>query len=173
MLVLSRKRGQSIELNEMEVVVRVVSIKGSRVQLGIEAPAEVTIRRSEKQGESESRLPPSTSSEMERIQDELARVETELASLAEFANTNDRSTAREVASDSIRRLEGVRRSLRLQSRHRPPSDHAQPIGDLVKVRADVLEQLRHKQPDHQTACVRQAPPGYAVVAPPSRACSIA
>ena len=45
-LVLSRKVGQRIEIGD-DVVVTVTGIKGNRIQLGIDAPKEVSIRRSE------------------------------------------------------------------------------------------------------------------------------
>ena len=46
MLVLSRKRMESIHINE-NVVVTVLSIRGNRVRLGIEAPAGVAVDRTE------------------------------------------------------------------------------------------------------------------------------
>jgi len=46
MLVLSRKLGESIDIAG-QIQVKVVAIEGQRVRLGIEAPAEVPIRRSE------------------------------------------------------------------------------------------------------------------------------
>ena len=44
MLVLSRKLNESIVINE-NIVVTVVEIRGGKVRLGIEAPAEVPITR--------------------------------------------------------------------------------------------------------------------------------
>ena len=49
MLVLSRKHGEAIRIHD-RVTVTVVAIRGNRVQLGIEAPAEVFVRRSELPG---------------------------------------------------------------------------------------------------------------------------
>ena len=46
MLVLSRKEGEIIHIGE-NIHVRVVGIQGGRVKLGLEAPPEVPIRRSE------------------------------------------------------------------------------------------------------------------------------
>lgn len=46
MLVLSRKLGESIIIDN-NITVTVVELCGSRVRLGIEAPQEVPIRRSE------------------------------------------------------------------------------------------------------------------------------
>ena len=51
MLVLSRKQGEAVELAELDVVIRVVSLKKSKVQLGIEAPRQITVCRSEIAGE--------------------------------------------------------------------------------------------------------------------------
>ena len=47
MLVLSRKLGESIEIGGQKIVVRVLGIKRSKVQLGIDAPPEIAIHRSE------------------------------------------------------------------------------------------------------------------------------
>ena len=46
MLVLSRKVGETVIIGQ-EIVVTVLAIRGDRVRLGIEAPREVGIRRSE------------------------------------------------------------------------------------------------------------------------------
>ena len=45
MLILSRKREQEIRIGD--AVVKVVAIKGGRVQLGIEAPPSVKVLRTE------------------------------------------------------------------------------------------------------------------------------
>lgn len=57
MLVLSRKRGQRIDIgNDITLVVR--QVRGGRVSIGIDAPEHVNIRRGEvsepKQGEADS-----------------------------------------------------------------------------------------------------------------------
>jgi len=49
MLVLSRKRDEAIVI-EGGIRITVLRIRGSQVQIGIEAPKEVTIRRSELEG---------------------------------------------------------------------------------------------------------------------------
>lgn len=46
MLVLSRKRNESIIINN-DIVVTVVEIRGDKVRLGIEAPTEVPVHRRE------------------------------------------------------------------------------------------------------------------------------
>lgn len=44
MLILSRKLGETIQVGS-NVVIKVTGIQGGRVQIGIEAPREVAIRR--------------------------------------------------------------------------------------------------------------------------------
>ena len=46
MLVLSRRKNESIIIDE-HIVVTVVEVRGDKVRLGIQAPREVTIHRSE------------------------------------------------------------------------------------------------------------------------------
>lgn len=46
MLVLSRKRNESIVIDD-KIVITVVDIRGDKVRLGIEAPKDVPIHRSE------------------------------------------------------------------------------------------------------------------------------
>lgn len=46
MLVLTRKSGESIVIGD-DVVITVLEIRGGQVRLGVEAPREVTIHRSE------------------------------------------------------------------------------------------------------------------------------
>lgn len=46
MLVLSRKKGEQVVI-EGKVIVKVLSVKGDRVQLGFDAPKDVRIDRKE------------------------------------------------------------------------------------------------------------------------------
>ncbi len=46
MLVLSRKPGEAITINE-NIVVTIVEIRGDKVRLGIEAPKDVKVHRQE------------------------------------------------------------------------------------------------------------------------------
>ena len=46
MLVLSRKKDQSIRIND-DIVITITQIKGQQVRIGVEAPQDVTIRRGE------------------------------------------------------------------------------------------------------------------------------
>lgn len=48
MLVLSRKIQQTIEIPELGISIRVMSLGRSRVQLGITAPSEILVMRGEK-----------------------------------------------------------------------------------------------------------------------------
>lgn len=46
MLVLSRKKNESIRIGD-EIIIKVISVKGGGVRLGIDAPIEINIIRSE------------------------------------------------------------------------------------------------------------------------------
>ena len=46
MLVLSRKQGETIRIND-NIVIRITQIKGSKVQVAVEAPKDVPIVRGE------------------------------------------------------------------------------------------------------------------------------
>ena len=54
MLVLSRKLGESINIGD-SITLTVIEVKGSRVRLGISAPAEVPVHREEVQSRIEAR----------------------------------------------------------------------------------------------------------------------
>ena len=56
MLVLSRRVGESIHIGD-NVVVTVVSVQGSRIKLGVKAPREVSVLRSELAGQSVAARP--------------------------------------------------------------------------------------------------------------------
>ena len=46
MLVLSRKRGESLIIGS-DIVVTIVEVRGDKIRLGIEAPRDVTVHRME------------------------------------------------------------------------------------------------------------------------------
>ena len=46
MLILTRRPGEAIQIGE-EVIVRVLSVNGSQIRIGIEAPKETNIVRTE------------------------------------------------------------------------------------------------------------------------------
>ncbi|TWU56921.1 carbon storage regulator [Rubripirellula tenax] len=147
MLVLSRKKGESIEFPSLGVVVRVLDLKKSRIEIGIDAPRDVAIVRGEnvavtgKQRASLASQP-------------LAEIEARIAALAELADPKHRTVARQVAADAISRLGELRKS--------SPASPT-PLADFVAIRTEVLDELRrqHEAQDAIT-CVRQASVGYAV-----------
>jgi len=47
MLVLSRKRGEALRIGK--ITIRVLSTKGGKIRLGVEAPPEVAVHREEVQ----------------------------------------------------------------------------------------------------------------------------
>ena len=64
MLVLSRKKNESIVIND-DITIVVVEIRGDKVRLGVEAPKEVPVHRREvydaiKRGENEQRGNPAS-----------------------------------------------------------------------------------------------------------------
>jgi carbon storage regulator CsrA len=161
MLVLSRKQGQTIELPELQIVVRVIGVTLSRVQLGIEAPEQFAIHRGERiqQLEPQERLPKRTEQaesgllsrqEADRLLDELVRLETELSAVAELADPANRAIAQRVASDAMQRIEGISRSVRMTLRQRRAD--VKPISELVRVRAEVLDRLRERSQPKPAEC---------------------
>lgn len=56
MLVLSRKIGEKILIGN-DIVLVVIDVKGGRIKLGIEAPAELSIQRSELSSVAETKSP--------------------------------------------------------------------------------------------------------------------
>ena len=46
MLVLSRKRNESVVIND-DIVVTVIDIRGDKVRIGIEAPRDISVHRQE------------------------------------------------------------------------------------------------------------------------------
>jgi carbon storage regulator CsrA len=170
MLVLSRKEGESITLPEVNVEVRVIGLRRSKVQLGIQAPKEITVSR----GEQPQRVPSHCSqAEHQRLTTELARLEADVIALAELAGAqlsgNRDHNAGRIAADAIERLGGIKRSIHLAS---PARTEPKPISELVTVRTEVIDRLRIGQPDEvqPTDYVRQSSAGYLVL---SRNCNVA
>lgn len=54
MLVLSRREGQTIRLPGLDIEISVLKTQGGRVQIGIEAPREISIQRGERVLDEES-----------------------------------------------------------------------------------------------------------------------
>lgn len=170
MLVLSRKEGESITFPDIDVEVRVIGLRKSKVQLGIDAPQDITVNR----GEQSQRLPSNDcrgndgrsndcrNGETERLRAELVRLETAIIALAEMAGRSDRNEASQIAGDAIERIGGIKRSLSFTSRMlaEPKS-----ISELVTVRTEVIDRLRIGQPEEvpPADCVRQSPAGYSIV----------
>lgn len=70
MLVLSRKSEEAIHIGD-DVVIRVVSIRGDKVRLGIEAPREMEILREELTPDAKARA-----ERVQRVREQLAANET-------------------------------------------------------------------------------------------------
>ncbi len=159
MLVLSRREAESIRFPQLEVEIRVMGLRKSRVQLGIIAPKEIMVSRGELSAQ--SRTTSYADVEQERLRSELARLETELLVLAEMASAKDRNEAIRIAGEAIERVGGIKRSMHLASRSEtePVS-----ISELVAVRAEVIDRLRICQPKkvRPTECVRQNSADYYV-----------
>ncbi len=47
MLVLTRKLGEEIVIPSLDVTIRLLEVRGDKVRLGIEAPADVAVHRKE------------------------------------------------------------------------------------------------------------------------------
>jgi len=151
MLVLSRKLGESVEIGDNKVIVRVLGIKRSKVQLGVDAPPEVAIHRSEKadqysgQESKHSRLPRPTSTRGrertwlpdESILEDLARIQAEIMALMELVGVEEQLVARQVASEAVERLTAIKRTVR--SVRRQSSE--QPIGSFMDSRSRALQQM--------------------------------
>lgn len=185
MLVLSRKQGESIDFPELKIVVRVVQLKKSKVQLGIEAPREIRVDRSEKVPKRKENEEESASAEdksccdggkecdplfAQHLQDELAKLEAEVAAMAGLVASRDRGLARQMAAISIERLRGLRRAIRFSMQR----GEVRPIADYLQLRGELLEQAGSKsrvgqvQADkvwgqtaiNNTKCVRQPSAEY-------------
>ena len=185
MLVLSRKQGESIDFPELKIVVRVVQLKKSKVQLGIEAPREIRVDRSEKVPKRKENEEESASAEnksccdggnecdplfAQHLQDELAKLEAEVAAMAGLVASRDRGLARQMAAISIERLSGLRRAIRFSMQR----GEVRPIADYLQLRGELLEQAGSKsrvdqvQADkvwgqtasNNTKCVRQPSAEY-------------
>lgn len=68
MLVLSRKKGERLVINNGEIVISVEGIYGKRVKLGIKAPSSVSVLREELQKENGGDSKATTASRKETTQ---------------------------------------------------------------------------------------------------------
>ena len=136
MLVLSRREGEVIEFPELDISVRVMQLKKSKVQLGIDAPRAIRVERSETQwcrdeasggrtkpsADQNDRKPSETQfddvqKELEqRCLDELTKLEVEVMTLAELVDSNERDLARQTSRVSLERLAGLRNIVKQKAR---------------------------------------------------------
>lgn len=135
MLVLSRKEGESIEFRDLDVCVRVIQLKKSKVQLGIEAPRTIQVDRTETLGRyadkeycgghqmlspldqkfAQKRVQADHGEPEERLVNELAKLEVEVMTLAELVTSNDKKLAGQTALIALERLHRLRKMLRASS----------------------------------------------------------
>ncbi|MGB7329415.1 MAG: carbon storage regulator [Rubripirellula sp.] len=161
MLVLSRKKGESIEIPALGVVVQILDLKKSRTEIGIEAPRELTIVRGEiadiRTGMDESRSAETSYRTTEEIQvgGQIGEIEAQIAALAKLASLPNRAIAGKLAADLRSRVTRLKSSRPLR---------ANPADDRVAIRPEVLDELRRKQQvqNKDAVCVRQASVGYAI-----------
>ncbi|TWU57978.1 carbon storage regulator [Rubripirellula reticaptiva] len=157
MLVLSRKIGESIEIPALGVVVRILDLKTSRTEIGIEAPRELAIVRGEiadrRSDADMSRSAGSSHRMTEEIQ--VGEIEAQIAALAKLASPTNRAIAGQLAADLQNRIAQLKSSQPLR---------AIPVDDRVAIRPEVLDELRRKQAvrNKDAICVRQASVGYAI-----------
>lgn len=166
MLVLSRREGESIRLPEFDVEVRVIGLRKSKVQLGINAPKEILVSRgemAERNPDAQHAASQRSGDEQQRLISELTRIETELLALAEMGSETNRDEATRIAGEAIERVGGIRRSIQLAARKK---SEPKSISQLVAVRAEVIDRLRIGQPKEvcPTEFVRQSPSGYQIMA---------
>src|SRR6056297_188844 len=167
MLVLSRKLGESIELPAVGVTVRVIGLKKSRIQLGIEAPQSIQITRGEKADVDSTWACPEAETWSE--------IESSIMALADLSDSRHTSLARQLASEVIGRLAQGKAPADGPLRQ---SNQPSAMAERLTIRREVLEELRRKQStlptrtgsaasepaaeDPQADRVRQATAGYAV-----------
>jgi carbon storage regulator CsrA len=169
MLVLSRKIGESIELPGLGVVVRVLDLKKSRIEIGIDAPRDVAITRGELSDPAEKSVAKKQLAKPRPVAKSIAsslhpwaKIEARIAALAELASPEDQDAAHRIASEAIEQLHAVRcDSSGATARPAPPIR----LSEFVTVRTEVLDELRRQKSEAGVpadACVRQSGVGYAV-----------
>lgn len=148
MLVLSRRLGESVEIGDNKVVVTVLGIRRSKVQLGVAAPPEVAIHRSEKadqycgQDSENARVHLRESQQLnlllgDSILEDLARAQAEIVALTELVPLKERLVARQVAAEAVERLTAIERTVRFVRRQ----TSEQPIGNFIGSRTRDLQQV--------------------------------
>lgn len=132
MLVLSRKPGQTIELPQLQVAVRVLKTSPSQVQVGIEAPESIRIVRGEL-NERDLRLAPLDLEDSPAML--MHQLESQIVALAELSAARDRDLAVEVAEQAEANL----RRLRRQLREKPGWTEAEPEAEACPAAGVVQE----------------------------------
>ena len=201
MLVLSRKEGESIEFRDLNVCVRVIQLKKSKVQLGIEAPREIQIDRSEIVERSSPSAPAVQSTggvgslednvnrdEVDQqLLDELAKLEVEVLALSELVASKDRDLARQTATVSLERVNALRKTLSVMSSQRGTTRSMAEFMRLRSKRIEASAGTGNSDPDFQSQdepvskwdrssldradCIRQAGTGYFLTSDASSICS--
>tara|TARA_R110002049_G_scaffold50370_3_gene143074 strand:- start:113595 stop:114176 length:582 start_codon:yes stop_codon:yes gene_type:complete len=150
MLVLSRKADEALEFPELGVVIRVVSLKRTKVHLGIDAPQRIKVRRAEvPERPSESQTNRSSQErrfESHRLGHELGRLESQIAALAQLADPAHRELADQVTADAQVQIDKINRL----SVSVVPASQENPTSDLAWAASSKID----------AACVRQSSAQY-------------
>lgn len=200
MLVLSRKEGESIEFRDLNVCVRVIQLKKSKVQLGIEAPREIQIDRSEIVERSSPLAAVQSTGGVgslednvnrdevdQQLLDELAKLEVEVLALSELVASKDRDLARQTAAVSLERVNALRKTLSVMSSQRGTTRSMAEFMRLRSKRIEASAGTGNSDPDFQSQdepvskwdrssldradCIRQAGTGYFLASDASSICS--
>jgi carbon storage regulator CsrA len=159
MLVLSRKENEAIEFPALGVVIRVFGLTRKRVQLGIDAPISLKVTRGERTSAAKSSSPVESIDSIAEhvIGEEFARLESELAALAELAAVNELPLSRQVAADATERVSRIRRTMTATLRR-----HEAAVMDELRQTSPRETEWTHAKNQAVAPCVRQSPADYTV-----------
>ncbi len=158
MLVLSRKENETIEFPAIGVVIRFFGFSRKRVQVGIEAPISLKIARGEQRQPHSDNLVDSIAEYV--IGEDFEQLESDLATLAELAETRDCTTTKKVAEDAINRIARLKRTVTEAIKSKDPGKEKDTGKSNSSGKPDSREPVHHAVHDNTSRCVREPVIGY-------------
>lgn len=148
MLVVSRTEGEAVSLPDLDVSVRVLRIAGSRVRIGVEAPAQIRVLRSELEMHSPRPLNAEDTARAAAMLEEIHRCQVNLAQAQSLIQRGDLGAARMVLAQSIAHWDALTESSSQATKSRTCNEEMDASNTAYPAAAKLVASPRNSTENH-------------------------